>query len=104
MFDKNNGWYCNDGKNVKIAILDSGIRASHPKLLQYTFRGYNITNDSSDIEDVLGHGTAITGIIKNIVPCAEIFSVKIFDNDYYIDLFWSSFFVTFQPNFCYRVI
>lgn len=85
MFDKNSSWYHNDGKSVKIAIRDSGIRTSHPKLAQYTFSGYNITNDSSNIEDRLGHGTAITGIIKNLVPCAEIFAVKIFDNDYYID-------------------
>ena len=85
MFVKNNSWYHNEGKNVKIVILDSGIRTSHPKLTQYTFSGYNIINDSSNIEDRLGHGTAITGIIKNLVPCAEIFAVKIFDNDYYID-------------------
>lgn len=85
MFDKNNSWYRKDGEGVKIAILDSGLRKTHPKLAQYTFNGYNIINGSSNIEDRLGHGTAITGIIKNHVPRAEIFMVKIFDDDYYID-------------------
>lgn len=85
MFDKDNSWYRKDGEGVKIAILDSGLRKTHPKLVQYTFNGYNITNGSSNIEDRLGHGTAITGIIKNLVPRAEIFMVKIFDDGYYID-------------------
>ncbi|MCL2311270.1 MAG: S8 family serine peptidase [Firmicutes bacterium] len=87
MLDKNNGWYKNNGKGIKIAVIDSGIKIDHPKLAQYTFSGYNITNDSNNIEDRLGHGTAITGIIKNHVPCAEIFAVKIFDDDYYVDFF-----------------
>lgn len=85
MLDKNNDWYRNEGKSVKIVIVDSGIRTTHPKLAHYTFSGYNIIDGSDNIEDNLGHGTAITGIIKNLVPCAEIFMVKIFDNDYYID-------------------
>lgn len=85
MLDKNNSWYRNDGEGVKIAVLDSGIRTTHPKLAQYKFSGYNIANDSCNIEDRLGHGTAITGIIKNLVPRAEIFMVKLFDDDYYID-------------------
>lgn len=85
MFDKNNDWYHNDGDGVKIAILDSGIRTTHPRLAKYTFNGYNTTNDSNNIEDRLGHGTAITGIIKKLVPRAEIFAVKIFDDDFYVD-------------------
>lgn len=85
MFDKNNSWYRNNGEGVKIVVLDSGINETHPKLVQYKFSGYNITNNSNNIVDKLGHGTAITGIIKNHVPGAEIFMVKIFDNDYYIE-------------------
>lgn len=85
MFDKNNSWYRNNGEGVKIVVLDSGINKTHPKLVQYKFSGYNITNNSNNIVDKLGHGTAITGIIKNHVPGAEIFMVKIFDNDYYIE-------------------
>ena len=74
-----------EGKDVKIVILDSGVYRSHPKLFKYKISGYNIIDDSSDIEDHLGHGTAVTGIIKQHAPQAEIFLLKLFEYDYTIE-------------------
>lgn len=73
------------GKGIRIVILDSGVRMSHPRLNNCKISGYNINNNSRDIEDYLGHGTAIAGIINQHVPQAEIFMIKIFDHDYTIE-------------------
>jgi hypothetical protein len=85
MNEKAKKYIANEGNDVKIVILDSGVRLSHPKLSQYTVNGYNIIEDSFDIEDYLGHGTAVTGIIKHHVPRADIFLVKSFEYDYTIE-------------------
>lgn len=42
-------------------------------------------NNSADIEGHLGHGTAVTGIIKQHVPRADIFCINLFENDYMVD-------------------
>lgn len=85
MNKKLENYISNDGKGVKIVILDSGIRLSHPDLLTDKISGYNIMDDSTDIEDYLGHGTAIAGIIKKHVPQADIFFIKLFEYDYIIE-------------------
>lgn len=85
MIDNKNNFINNDGENVKVVILDSGVRTSHPKLSQYEIVGYNAIDSSIDIMDNLGHGTAVTGIIKQHVPKAEIFVVKIFEFDYFVE-------------------
>lgn len=86
MVENKNEYMFNDGENVRIVILDSGVRISHPKLLKYKIDGYNIIDGSLYIDDHLGHGTAVTGIIKQHVPKAEIFCIKLFDYDYTIEL------------------
>lgn len=39
------------GKGIRIVILDSGVRMSHPRLNNCKISGYNINNNSRDIED-----------------------------------------------------
>jgi subtilisin len=73
------------GANIKIAVLDSGIEASHPLL-----RGVTLSDDVAIVEqahqiatvpgegrDVYGHGTAIAGIIRELAPEAEIGSFRV---------------------------
>lgn len=74
----------NNGKGIKIVVLDSGVCISHPKLSQYRIKGHNMIDGSSDIEDYLGHGTAVSGIIKQHVPQSDMFMVKLFNYDYSI--------------------
>jgi subtilisin len=73
------------GRGVKVAILDSGIEASHPAL-----NGLQLADDLAVIEediqlkvlpgqarDLFGHGTAIAGIIHQLAPEAQIGSFRV---------------------------
>jgi len=46
---------------VVIAILDSGVDASHPDLADKIVAGWNAYNGNTDTRDVTGHGTAVAG-------------------------------------------
>lgn len=55
------------GKNVNIAIIDSGCDVNHEELKDNIIGVYNFTNDDNgsihNVTDYLGHGTHIAGII-----------------------------------------
>src|SRR5579884_2183883 len=62
------------GKGVKVAVIDSGIDATHPAVS--SVQGYMAFEESSEgivyraepHEDSCGHGTACAGIIRSIAP------------------------------------
>ncbi len=65
---------------VRIAVIDSGVHASHPHV-NGVAGGVSITPDGreeADYVDRLGHGTAVTAVIREKAPEAEIYSVKVF--------------------------
>jgi len=49
------------GEGVKIAILDSGVDASHPDLVGNLVPGYNFVDGNADTNDTCGHGTPVAG-------------------------------------------
>lgn len=56
-------WTLSTGSsNVTIAILDTGVDASHPDLASKIIPGRNIYNNNSDTTDIHGHGTAVAGV------------------------------------------
>jgi len=65
---------------MRIAVIDSGIHAGHPHVgeiagaVHFTGEG-----QGDDPLDRLGHGTAVAGAIRERVPAAELFAVKVFD-------------------------
>jgi hypothetical protein len=61
---------------VRIAVIDSGIHAGHPHVGRVAGAVY-FTGD--DALDRLGHGTAVAAAIREKVPEAELFAVKVFD-------------------------
>src|SRR2546421_520319 len=77
---------CGDstGKGVKVAIIDSGIDATHPAL-RGLVNGYvsivtendSVSYDTALHDDSCGHGTACAGIVRSIAPECEIYSVKV---------------------------
>jgi subtilisin family serine protease len=49
-------------RSVKIAIVDSGIRSTHPDFAGRVLPGYDFFNNDADPSDDVGHGTHVAGI------------------------------------------
>jgi subtilisin family serine protease len=57
----NTAWDKTQGSNITIAILDSGIDASHPDFSGRLVAGYNAYDNNTNTADVCGHGTKAAG-------------------------------------------
>ena len=79
-------WGGATGAGVKVAVVDSGIDASHPRVgtvnggvvLEFDAdadEGYRIVEGPH--EDLYGHGTACAGIIRSLAPECELYSVRV---------------------------
>jgi len=78
--------YGGDGAGVGVAVVDSGIDATHPELDggKVTFQK-NYTSDPGDgTNDAAGHGTAVAGIIAGddggMAPAAHLWALKVLDS------------------------
>ena len=73
------------GQGVRVAVLDSGIEASHPGLgglrliddLAFVSDGNTVHVQPGAGTDVNGHGTGIAGIIHALAPKAKIGSFRV---------------------------
>jgi len=68
---------------VRVAIIDSGVHASHPHV-NGVAGGVGIDSqghEHDDFIDRLGHGTAVTAVIREKAPSAELFAIKVFDTE-----------------------
>lgn len=72
------------GRGVKVAVIDSGVDASHPAVGGVD--GYvsisegpdgALAYDTEPHDDVYGHGTACAGIVRSLAPECEVYSVKV---------------------------
>lgn len=77
-------WKSRTGKNVEIAVIDSGIETNHPDLLGKISASVEAHADKkrvifqpSDTGDSAGHGTSCAGIIAKIAPDAKFTSIKV---------------------------
>ena len=79
------------GRGIEVAVIDSGIDASHPRLAGHVSRGCTVAkNNRGEIvirevearknRDDYGHGTAVAGIIADLAPAARLVSVKVLDD------------------------
>jgi subtilisin len=72
------------GKGVKVAVIDSGIDATHPGVLgpiqgqvaieEHPEGFVYVTEPHSDIS---GHGTACASVIRSLAPECELYSVRV---------------------------
>ncbi|WP_240342422.1 S8 family serine peptidase [Methylococcus sp. EFPC2] len=56
-------WDASRGANVTVAILDSGVEATHPDLAGQLLPGWNVVSNNGDTSDTRGHGTAVAGTV-----------------------------------------
>ncbi len=78
------------GKGVKVAVLDSGIDATHPDLAGRVIAQENFS-DSPEVTDHAGHGTHVAGILagtgaasggkyRGVAPDASLLNGKVLDD------------------------
>jgi subtilisin family serine protease len=74
------------GAGVKVAIVDSGVDASHPRvgpiqggvaMVVDPEAEYGYREEEGPHEDLVGHGTACAAIVRSLAPEAEIYSVRV---------------------------
>ncbi len=77
-------WKGRTGRGVRVAVVDSGIDATHPALkdkvkesVEAVVEGGRIAFRPSTSGDAAGHGTACAGIITSIAPGVELYSIKV---------------------------
>src|SRR5213078_2351322 len=69
------------GYGLKIAVIDTGINASHPHIFAPTHGViFDPEETNPSYEDVLGHGTAVTAAIQEKAPYADYYILKLFGN------------------------
>ena len=70
-------------RGPRIAVIDSGVYAEHPHI-QGVAGGVGVDDFGvlhGDYVDRLGHGTAVTAVIREKAPTAEIWAVRVFDRE-----------------------
>ncbi len=76
-----------NGKGITIAVIDTGVDASHPDLRDNIIQQIDTTEEKNNI-DGAGHGTHVTGTIcgnsenfKGMAPEAKIISIKVLNRN-----------------------
>lgn len=84
------------GAGIAVAVLDSGIDPSHPELAGRVLPGIDFAdgdldaNDAGDgmdtdgdgqVDELVGHGTYVAGLIALVAPDAKLVPVRVLDAD-----------------------
>ena len=83
--DKDWAWGGASGAGVTVAVVDSGVDASHPAVgavdraiaLRWDPAAQEVLSSEGPHDDLYGHGTACAGIIRRAAPGAAIWSVRV---------------------------
>lgn len=80
-------WRRNSGRNVKVAVIDTGIDLDHPDLVGNIIGNYNAVDSTLSADDDHGHGTHVAGTIAGslksaagatgVAPNAKLLAIKV---------------------------
>jgi subtilisin family serine protease len=79
-------WGGSTGRGVKVAVIDSGIDGDHPRVggvsggaaLEYDADAPDgVRVEEGPHDDLFGHGTACAGVIRELAPDCELYSVRV---------------------------
>ncbi len=66
------------GEGFNLAIIDTGIRESHEKIMGRVGYRKNLTSDS--MQDGFDHGTGVASIAVAVAPRCSLLNIKVLDN------------------------
>jgi hypothetical protein len=75
------------GKGVRVAVLDSGVNPRHSHVREVAGGVHVRWHEDGGLEfdpdyrDLLGHGTAVAGVIRAKAPEVELYAVRVFDRE-----------------------
>ncbi len=83
--DKEWAWGGATGAGIDVAVVDSGIDPAHPDVrsverwmaLSWDSGEQEVRFEEGPHEDLYGHGTACSGIIRRVAPDCRIWSVRV---------------------------
>ncbi len=73
------------GAGVTVAVLDTGVDASHPALDGQVIAGWDYVGDDADPSDkaggpATGHGTFVAGIVHLVAPDARVLAMRVLNS------------------------
>jgi type VII secretion-associated serine protease mycosin len=80
------------GAGIRVAVIDSGVDATHPQLRDHVLRGRDeLHHDATGRQDCVGHGTAVAGIIaaqpepgvgmRGLAPGVQILPIRVSEQE-----------------------
>ena len=90
--DAPSAWALSSGDGVTVAVIDSGVDATHPDLIGQVLPGADFVDGTTDGRiDPVGHGTTVAGLIAGrdddssgvvgLAPHAKILPVRVLDKN-----------------------
>jgi len=76
-----------DKAKIRIGVIDTGVNPWHSHVgggvtgLRIYLDGDGRMREDGDFRDLVGHGTAVAGILRQQLPDAELFAVRVFERD-----------------------
>jgi len=79
---------CLQGDNLRIAVIDTGVNSCNSRVnglvrgCRFALGPQGEIVEDDDFRDQIGHGTDVAAILLEGLPDAEIFAVRVFDDDF----------------------
>ena len=71
------------GRRATVAVIDTGADCTHPLLAgRVSARSYDFANNTADVTDINGHGTATAGLVADLTPDeVDVMVLRVYGDD-----------------------